>query len=83
MKIDKKLVISWLASLALFTGVGGVALVAPDWISGVPGLAIRFFLGYCGIIVVAQVLAFMEIVRRPREDSFAKSRRSQRRIEPA
>ncbi|MDZ4185426.1 MAG: cytochrome C [Desulfuromonadales bacterium] len=69
MKIDKKLVILWIASLALFAGVGVTALVMPEWLSGIHGLTIRFFLGYCAIIVVAQVHAFMEGSRRRREDS--------------
>ena len=69
MKIGIKLVTLWIASLALFTGAGIAALVVPEWMSGVPGLAIRFFLGYCAIIVVAQVCAFMEALRRLREDS--------------
>jgi hypothetical protein len=69
MKIGIKLVTLWIASLALFTGAGIVALVVPEWLGGVHGLAIRFFFGYCGIIVVAQVCAFMEAIRRLRENS--------------
>lgn len=69
MKIDKKMVILWIASLMLFAGVGVIALVMPEWLSGIHGLTIRFFLGYCAIIVVAQVHAFMEGGRRWREDS--------------
>jgi len=69
MKIGMKLVTLWIASLALFTGAGVAVLVASDWMSGVHGLAIRFFLGYCGLIVVAQVCAFMEVIRRRQEDS--------------
>jgi len=69
MKIGMKLVFLWIASLALFTGAGVAVLVASDWMSGVHGLAIRFFLGYCGLIVVAQVCAFMEVIRRRQEDS--------------
>jgi hypothetical protein len=49
---------------------------------GVHGLAIRFFLGYCGIIVVAQVCAFLEIVRRS-ENSSANSRQSHIGMESA
>lgn len=75
MKIGIKMVLLWIASLALFAGVGAAALVASDWMSGVHGLAIRFFLGYCGIIVVAQACAFMEVIRRRREGSSEKSSR--------
>jgi hypothetical protein len=74
MKISIKLITLWIVSLALFTGAGIAILAASDWMSGVQGLAIRFFLGYCAIIVVAQVCAFMEVLRRRPEDSSAKSR---------
>ena len=73
MKIGIKLVILWIASLLLFAAAGVAALVASDWMSGVHGLAIRFFLGYCGIIVVAQVYAFMAVIRRLRENSSEKN----------
>ena len=72
MKISIKLVTLWIASLALFTGAGVAVLAASDWMSGVHGLAIRFFLGYCSIIVVAQVYAFLEVIRR-QENSSEKS----------
>ena len=81
MKIDKTLVILWIASLSIFTGAGVAVLMASDWMNGVPGLAIRFFLGYCGIIVVAQVCAFMEVIRRQREDFSKKNSRYQAGIE--
>ncbi|MBE0504361.1 MAG: cytochrome C [Desulfuromonadales bacterium] len=74
MKIDKRLIILWIASLTLFGGVGVATLAAPDWMSGAPGWAIRFFLGYCGIVIVAQVFAVMGIIRRP-EDSTVKNSR--------
>lgn len=77
MKIGIKWIGFWLASLVLFAGVGSVYLFVPDWLSGVQGLIIYFFLGYCAIIVVAQALAFMEIIRRQRQDSLEKSRRYQ------
>jgi len=72
MKIGMKLVFLWIASLTLFTGAGVAVLVASDWMSGVHGLAIRFFLGYSGLIVVAQVCAFMEASRCRPEESSAK-----------
>ena len=83
MKIGIKWITFWLASLALFAGVGSVYLFVPDWLSGVPGLIVYFFLGYCVIIVVAQAFACMEIVRRQRQDSPEKSRHYQTEIESA
>ena len=64
MKIGRTLTLLWLASLALFAATGIAALATPDSFSGVSGWMIRFFLGYCGIIVVAQVLAAMDAVRQ-------------------
>lgn len=81
MKIDIKLIILWIASLVLFTGAGVAVVAASDWMNGVQGLAIRFFLGYCGIIVVAQVYAFMEVIRRSRKDSSEKSSQYHTRTE--
>lgn len=62
MKLGRTLIILWVASLALFTATGIAALATPDALSGIPGLTIRFFLGYCGIIVVAQVFAAMRAI---------------------
>jgi hypothetical protein len=73
MKISIKLVTLWITSLAVFAGAGIAILAASDWMSGVHGLAIRFFLGYCGIIVAAQVYAFLEVIRRRQENSSEKS----------
>ncbi|NJC89407.1 MAG: hypothetical protein FIB02_12905 [Desulfuromonas sp.] len=63
MKLGRTLILLWVASLALFTATGIAALATPDFMSGVPGLTIRFFLGYCGIIVVAQVFSAMHAIR--------------------
>lgn len=68
MKIGRTLIILWVASLALFTATGIAALVTPDAMSGLPGLTIRFFLGYCGIIVVSQVLSAMHAIRKLFDD---------------
>jgi predicted CXXCH cytochrome family protein len=76
MKIDKKLLILWIASLTLFSGVGVSTLLLPDLLRGVHGLAIRFFLGYCGIIVVAQVCAFIKDNRHLWEDSSGEKKSS-------
>ena len=75
MKIGMKMIIFWIASLALFAGAGVVSLLYPDSLSGVQGPFICFFLGYCGIIVVAQAFALIEVIRRQRENSPEKSRR--------
>ena len=83
MKNGIKLIILWIASLVLFAGAGITILVASDWMSGVHGLAIRFFLGYCAIIVVAQVFAVMEVIRRLREDSSVRNSQCHADIESA
>ena len=68
MKLGRTLIMLWAASLALFTAAGIVTLVTPEYLEGVPGLTIRFFLGYCAIIVVAQVLSAMVAIRRLLDD---------------
>lgn len=72
MKLGRTLLILWVASLALFTATGIAALATPDIMDGVPGLTIRFFLGYCGIIVVSQVFAAMHAIRKLFDDMSAK-----------
>ncbi len=72
MKLGRTLFILWTASMALFIATGIVTLYTPDLLSGVPGLTIRFFLGYCAIIVVSQVLSAMVAIRRLLEDLTAK-----------
>ncbi len=57
MKIGLKLLLLWAASLALFSGVGLATWLGLAVMDGVSGLMIRFFLGYCAIIVVFQVFA--------------------------
>lgn len=71
MKITRTLILLWLASLALFTAAGLATLALPQTLSGVGGWTIRFFLGYCAIIIVAQVLAAMDTVRQLLADSAA------------
>ncbi len=83
MKIGIKVIIFWVASLFLFASIWVVSLFTPDWLHGVQGLIIYFFLGYCGIIVVAQAFAFLEIIRRRREDRPENSRRYHTEIESA
>ena len=64
MKIGLKLLALWAASLALY----GAAMIATwltmDVMEGISGLTIRFFLGYCGIIVVFQVFAALDAIRQ-------------------
>jgi hypothetical protein len=83
MNIGIKLIIFWIASLVLFAGAGIVSLFFPDWLSGVQGLFILFFLGYCSIIVVAQAFAFLEILCRWRKYRPEEKRRYDPEIESA
>ncbi len=72
MKLGRKLIILWVASMTLFIATAIATLVTPDLMSGVSGLTIRFFLGYCGIIVVSQVFSAMAAVRKLFEEVSAK-----------
>lgn len=72
MKLGRTLIILWVASLALFTATGIVTLVTPELMSGIPGLTIRFFLGYCGIIVVSQVFSAMHAIRELFDEASAR-----------
>lgn len=83
MKNGIKMIIFWVASLALFASAGVVLLLYPDLLSGVKGPFIIFFLGYCGIIVVAQAFVFIEMIRDLRVNSPEKNRRYQPKIESA
>ena len=69
MKLGRTLIILWVASIALFTATAIATLVTPEFMSGVSGLTIRFFLGYCGIIVVSQVVSAMAAIRKLLADS--------------
>jgi hypothetical protein len=64
MKLSRTLILLWLASLTLFAAAGFATLARPEAFNGVSGWALRFFLGYCGIIIVAQVLAAMDTIRQ-------------------
>jgi hypothetical protein len=64
MKIGKKLLLLWVASMALFISVGIATWMTLDVMEGVSGLTIRFFLGYCGIIVVFQVISALKAVQQ-------------------
>lgn len=54
----------WLASMTLIMATLVASVATPDIMSGISGLVIRFFLGYCGIIMVAQLFASLAAVRR-------------------
>ena len=64
MEIGKKLLLLWAASMALFVSVGIATWLTLDVMEGVSGLTIRFFLGYCGIIVVFQVVSALKAVQQ-------------------
>jgi len=68
MKLGRTLILLWAASMALFISVGVITLYTPEYLDGVPGLTIRFFLGYCAIIVVFQVLSAMAAIRKLLDD---------------
>ena len=64
MKIGLKLLILWVASLALYSATAIATWMTMDVMEGISGLTIRFFLGYCGIIVVFQVFAALDAIRQ-------------------
>ena len=64
MKIGAKLIVLWIASTALFISTGIATWLTLDVMEGFSGMTIRFFLGYCGIIVVFQVYSALAAVRQ-------------------
>lgn len=64
MKIGLKLLVLWIASMALFISAGIATWLTMDVMEGISGLTIRFFLGYCGIIIVSQVVPALTAVRQ-------------------
>jgi len=54
----------WLASMTLIMSTLVASIVTPGVMDGISGLVIRFFLGYCGIIMVAQLFASLSAIRR-------------------
>lgn len=64
MKIGLKLLILWAASITLYVCAGLAAWLGMEVMDGVSGITIRFFLGYCGIIIVFQVFAALTEIRR-------------------
>lgn len=65
-----KYVTFWLASLTLIMATLVAAMVTPEIMTGISGFVIRFFLGYCGIIIIAQLFASLAAVRRLFEELF-------------
>ncbi len=59
-----KYVTFWLASMTLILATLVASVVTPEVMSGISGLMIRFFLGYCGIIMVAQLFASLSAIRQ-------------------
>ena len=64
MKISIKLLVLWVASLVLFTSAGIATWMGMALMEGLSGLMIRFFLGYCSIIVVAQAFTTIAELRQ-------------------
>jgi len=64
MEIGWKLLLLWTASTALFISVEIATWLTMDVMEGVSGLTIRFFLGYCGIIVVFQVFSALKAIQQ-------------------
>lgn len=64
MKIGLKLMVLWAASMTLFVCAGLAVWLGMEVMDGVSGLAIRFFLGYCGIIIVSQVFTALAEISR-------------------
>jgi hypothetical protein len=53
----------WLASMTLIMATLVASVVTPEVMEGISGLVIRFFLGYCGIIMIAQLFASLTAIR--------------------
>ena len=64
MKIGLRLWILWSVSLVIYTGGAAATWLGMEVMDGVSGLTIRFFLCYCGIIVVFQALSAIDAVRK-------------------
>lgn len=64
MEIGWKLLLLWTASTALFISVEIATWLTMDVMEGISGLTIRFFLGYCGIIVVFQVFSALKAIQQ-------------------
>jgi divalent metal cation (Fe/Co/Zn/Cd) transporter len=80
MKIGLKLLLLWAASLTLFSSAGLATWLGLSVMDGVSGLIIRFFLGYCAIIVVSQVFSAIAEVGRLYRDISSKQPQSIRAL---
>ena len=58
----------WLASMTLILATLVAGMVTPAVMQGMSGLVIRFFLGYCGIIMIAQLFASLAAIRQLLEE---------------
>lgn len=76
MKFGPKLWMLWAASMALFICTGIATWLTMDIMEGISGLTIRFFLGYCGIIIVFQVFAALSAIRELIQELSAKQTKS-------
>lgn len=74
-----KYVTFWLASLTLILATLVAGMVTPDIMTGISGFVIRFFLGYCGIIMLAQLFASLAAIRRLFEE-FSRAKPISRRV---
>ncbi len=71
--------------IGLLTAFGMFVVLAPDFFGwqimhGTSGLAIKFFLGYCAIILVAQVFAALVALRSLAMDAVKPKAISQRML---
>ena len=80
MKIGWKLLVLWMASMTLFFGTAVATWMTMDVMDGISGLTIRFFLGYCGIIVVFQVFSALDAIRQLFNDMSEQNRHSIRNL---
>jgi hypothetical protein len=67
-----------IGSLLLSLGVVTTASAAPEVLTGVPGMVIWVFLGYCAIVVLAQLFAALAALRRILEEATTRKNPSKR-----
>lgn len=65
-------------TLILLLGIATTATAAPEVLTGVSGIVIWIFLGYCALIVIAQLFAAMMALRRMLDDLMAKKNPSKK-----
>lgn len=67
-----------IASFVLLLGLVASASAAPEALDGFSGIVIWIFLGYCAIVIVAQVFAALSGLRRILDDLTARKTQSKR-----